>query len=140
MGAGGVGGYFGARLQQAGHEVTFFARGRHLEAIRANGLKVESPHGDALLKVRVLEDPATRARHLFVVNQHPRDSYTLTGLPYASIESWEEVSASSYAAGTPLGRVGPETVRAVALQKPPDAPLTSTLPSCEKLSPRITPA
>jgi 2-dehydropantoate 2-reductase len=57
MGAGGVGGYFGARLQQAGHDVTFFARGRHLEAIRSNGLRVESPHGDALLKVRVLEDP-----------------------------------------------------------------------------------
>jgi len=57
MGAGGVGGYFGARLQQAGHDVTFFARGRHLDAIRANGLKLESPHGDALLKVRVLEDP-----------------------------------------------------------------------------------
>ena len=57
MGAGGVGGYFGARLQQAGHDVTFFARGRHLEAIRANGLKVESPHGDALLKVRALADP-----------------------------------------------------------------------------------
>jgi 2-dehydropantoate 2-reductase len=57
MGAGGVGGYFGARLQQAGHEVTFFARGRHLEAIRANGLTVESPHGNVQLKVRVLEDP-----------------------------------------------------------------------------------
>jgi len=57
MGAGGVGGYFGARLQQAGHDVTFFARGRHLEAIRANGLTVESPHGNAQLKVRVLEDP-----------------------------------------------------------------------------------
>ena len=57
MGAGGVGGYFGARLQQAGRDVTFFARGRHLEAIRANGLRIESPHGDALLKVRVLEDP-----------------------------------------------------------------------------------
>jgi 2-dehydropantoate 2-reductase len=57
MGAGGVGGYFGARLQQAGHDVTFFARGRHLDAIRANGLKVESPHGNAQLKVRVLEDP-----------------------------------------------------------------------------------
>ena len=57
MGAGGVGGYFGARLQQAGHELTFFARGRHLEAIRSSGLKIESPHGDALLKVRVLEDP-----------------------------------------------------------------------------------
>jgi len=57
MGAGGVGGYFGARLQQAGHDVTFFARGRHLEAIRSNGLTVESPHGNARLKVRVLEDP-----------------------------------------------------------------------------------
>ena len=57
MGAGGVGGYFGARLQQAGYDVTFFARGRHLEAIRSGGLRIESPHGDALLKVRVLEDP-----------------------------------------------------------------------------------
>lgn len=57
MGAGGVGGYFGARLQQAGHEVSFFARGRHLEAIRANGLSVESPHGNARLKVRVFENP-----------------------------------------------------------------------------------
>jgi len=57
MGAGGVGGYFGARLQQAGHDVTFFARGFHLEAIRTNGLTVESPHGNAQLKVRVLEDP-----------------------------------------------------------------------------------
>jgi len=57
MGAGGVGGYFGARLQQAGYDVTFFARGRHLEAIRSGGLRIESPRGDALLKVRVLEDP-----------------------------------------------------------------------------------
>jgi len=57
MGAGGVGGYFGARLQQAGHEVTFFARGRHLEALKNQGLKVESAHGDAQLKVHVLEDP-----------------------------------------------------------------------------------
>jgi 2-dehydropantoate 2-reductase len=57
MGAGGVGGYFGARLQQAGHDVTFFARGRHLEAIRSNGLKVESAHGNAQLKVRALEEP-----------------------------------------------------------------------------------
>ena len=58
MGAGGVGGYFGARLRQAGHEVTFFARGRHLQALRENGLTLESAHGNAQLKVRVLEDPA----------------------------------------------------------------------------------
>jgi len=58
MGAGGVGGYFGARLQQAGHEVSFFARGRHLQAIRDQGLAVESPHGNAHLRVRVFADPA----------------------------------------------------------------------------------
>ena len=58
MAAGGVGGYFGARLQQAGHEVTFFARGRHLAALQESGLTVESEHGNARLKVRVLEDPA----------------------------------------------------------------------------------
>jgi 2-dehydropantoate 2-reductase len=57
MAAGGVGGYFGARLQQAGHDVTFFARGRHLEALR-EALTVESPLGAARLKVRVFEDPA----------------------------------------------------------------------------------
>jgi len=57
MAAGGVGGYFGARLQQAGHDVTFFARGRHLEALRAKGLTIESGEGNATLKVRALQDP-----------------------------------------------------------------------------------
>lgn len=57
MGAGGVGGYFGARLQQAGHEVTYFARGRHLQALKTDGLTIESAHGNARLKVRVFEDP-----------------------------------------------------------------------------------
>jgi 2-dehydropantoate 2-reductase len=57
MGAGGVGGYFGARLQQAGHDVVFFARGKHLAAIRDNGLTIESPQGNAHLEVKVFEDP-----------------------------------------------------------------------------------
>ncbi len=42
MGAGGVGGYFGAKLARAGEEVTFVARGAHLEAIRAHGLRIKS--------------------------------------------------------------------------------------------------
>ncbi len=42
VGAGGVGGYFGGRLALAGHEVTFIARGTHLEAIRRSGLRVDS--------------------------------------------------------------------------------------------------
>ncbi len=58
MGSGGVGGYFGGRLQQAGHEVTFIARGRHLAALQSDGLRIKSAHGDAALKVRVLENPA----------------------------------------------------------------------------------
>lgn len=58
MGAGGVGGYFGARLAQAGHEVAFVARGRHLEAIRAKGLSLKSPLGDATLKVKASDKPA----------------------------------------------------------------------------------
>jgi 2-dehydropantoate 2-reductase len=46
MGAGAVGGYFGARLSRAGHEVVFIARGRHLEALRRDGLRVISPFGN----------------------------------------------------------------------------------------------
>jgi 2-dehydropantoate 2-reductase len=45
-GTGGVGGYYGARLAGAGHEVWFIARGEHLNAIRANGLRLESGAGD----------------------------------------------------------------------------------------------
>jgi 2-dehydropantoate 2-reductase len=50
MAAGAVGGYFGARLAAAGHDVHFIARGKLLEAIRARGLKVESTLGDLHLK------------------------------------------------------------------------------------------
>jgi len=46
FGTGGVGGYFGGRLAHAGEDVTFIARGAHLRAIVANGLKVDSPTGD----------------------------------------------------------------------------------------------
>lgn len=46
FGTGGVGGYFGGRLAQAGEDVTFIARGEHLRAIRADGLKVDSLNGD----------------------------------------------------------------------------------------------
>ena len=58
MGAGGVGGYFGGRLAQAGHEVGFVARGKHLEALRSKGLTLQSPLGDANLKVTATENPA----------------------------------------------------------------------------------
>ena len=46
MGSGAVGGYFGAKLAAAGHEVAFIARGKHLEALQESGSKVSSPNGD----------------------------------------------------------------------------------------------
>ena len=46
FGTGGVGGYFGGRLAQAGEDVTFIARGEHLRAIESNGLRVDSSSGD----------------------------------------------------------------------------------------------
>ncbi len=42
MGSGGTGGYYGAKLAKAGHDVTFVARGAHLRAIQAHGLQIES--------------------------------------------------------------------------------------------------
>lgn len=46
IGTGGVGGYFGGRLAQAGNDVTFVARGRQLDALRERGLRVQSAGGD----------------------------------------------------------------------------------------------
>jgi 2-dehydropantoate 2-reductase len=60
MGAGGVGGYFGAKLAAAGSDVTFIARGSHLAAMRDNGLRIESQLGNVHLeKPNVTDDPAT---------------------------------------------------------------------------------
>jgi 2-dehydropantoate 2-reductase len=62
MGAGGVGGYFGARLAQAGHDVAFVARGRHLAAMRERGLTVSSALGDVHLpSAAATDDPAALA-------------------------------------------------------------------------------
>ncbi|HEY2755624.1 MAG TPA: 2-dehydropantoate 2-reductase, partial [Pseudolabrys sp.] len=59
MAAGAVGGYFGARMAAAGHDVFFIARGANLEAIRKNGLSIESVHGNVHLeKPNVTDDPA----------------------------------------------------------------------------------
>ncbi|TMA34011.1 MAG: hypothetical protein E6J88_00075 [Deltaproteobacteria bacterium] len=59
FGSGGVGGYYGARLAQAGEDVVFIARGAHARAMREKGLTIRSELGDAVIKpVSVKEDPA----------------------------------------------------------------------------------
>lgn len=58
MGSGGVGGYYGARLVTAGHDVHFVARGAHAETMRERGLLVRSDAGDVQLeRVSIVEDP-----------------------------------------------------------------------------------
>jgi len=58
MGAGGTGGYFGGLLARAGEDVTFIARGAHLDALRARGLTVKSRvSGDFTVSARATGDP-----------------------------------------------------------------------------------
>ena len=58
MAAGAVGGYYGARMAAAGHDVAFIARGAHRDAMQRDGLKIESTLGDLHLKdVNVTDEP-----------------------------------------------------------------------------------
>ena len=84
VGSGAVGGYFGAKLARAGHEVTFIARGAHLAAIRERGLRIASAKlGDFTVQAPAHEDSA-KVGHvdvvLFTVKAYDNDS-ALTLLP-----------------------------------------------------------
>lgn len=60
MGTGGVGAYYGGLLAKHGHDVTFVARGAHLQAIQQNGLQVQSVHGDFIIApAQATDNPAT---------------------------------------------------------------------------------
>jgi 2-dehydropantoate 2-reductase len=58
MGSGGLGGYFGARLAQGGADVHFIARGRHLQAMRSEGLRIDGPEPQQLARVQATDQPA----------------------------------------------------------------------------------
>ena len=81
-GIGGVGGYFGGKLAQTGHNVTFIARGAHLEAIKKNGLTVKSVNGDFTAKPDLATDN---------LNEIPKPDLVILG-----VKSWQ-VSASAKA-------------------------------------------
>jgi 2-dehydropantoate 2-reductase len=80
IGAGGLGGYFGGRLARAGQDVTFLARGAHLEALRSDGLRVESVRGDFALAPKAThatDDPRAIGPSdvvLFTVKSYDTDS------------------------------------------------------------------
>jgi 2-dehydropantoate 2-reductase len=68
IGAGGVGGAFGAALANAGADVTFVARGAHLKAMREHGLRVEGGRGETIVSpTQATDDPATIGKVDFVL-------------------------------------------------------------------------
>jgi 2-dehydropantoate 2-reductase len=68
MGAGAVGGFYGAALARRGHDVTFVARGAHLDALRARGLTIRrSGDTTTIHPVRAVADPAEEGRGVELV-------------------------------------------------------------------------
>ena len=67
FGVGAVGGYFGGRLAQAGEDVTFIARGDHLQALRTKGLRVDSVNGDFFLPAPTATDDPSQIGAVDVV-------------------------------------------------------------------------
>jgi len=78
IGTGAVGGYFGAKLAAAGHELVFIARGRHLEALRRDGLRIVSPSGNLFVRDAVFtaspEDVDAIDLVLFCVKSYDTDA------------------------------------------------------------------
>lgn len=102
-GVGGAGGYFGAQLARAGEEVVFIARGEHLDAIRADGLHVETPRGEIVIRPAQANDDPARVGPVDVV--------------LVCVKAWQVVEAAH--AIRPM--VGPQTV-VIPLQNGVEAP------------------
>lgn len=92
MGSGGVGGFYGGRLANAGYDVTFVARGAHLAAMRQDGLTIESDTQPAIHvpKVKATDDPASIGPVDYVI---------------IAVKLWDTVAA----AGAVRTIVGPRT-------------------------------
>src|SRR2546425_895400 len=59
LGSGGIGGYYGALLAKAGHDIVFIARGAHLEAMQRRGLTMRTPAGESTVPVTAVADTRT---------------------------------------------------------------------------------
>ncbi len=103
FGAGGAGGYFGGRLARAGEEVVLIARGDHLRAIREDGLRVDSPDGDFVVRPALATDDPAAAGTVDVV--------------FVAVKAWQVPEAGR--AIPPL--IGPDTF-VVPLQNGVEAP------------------
>lgn len=67
LGAGGVGGYFGGRMAQAGADVTFLVRPKRAETLARDGLRIASPHGNARLQVKCVTRDTVKPDYAIVL-------------------------------------------------------------------------
>ena len=103
VGAGGVGGYFGGRLAQAGVDTTFIVRGATLDALRTNGLRVDSTKGDFVIEHPVATDDPSTVGEVDAV--------------LLAVKAWQIAEAAK----SVLPMLGPETL-VVPLENGIDAP------------------
>lgn len=82
FGVGGVGGYFGGKIAQAGYDVSMFARGKHLNAIREKGMEVESINGDLKIFPKMATDDLKKV---------PKPDIVILG-----VKSWQIGEAAKY--------------------------------------------
>jgi len=102
-GSGAVGGYFGGRLAQSGEEVIFIARGKHLQAMKNDGLKIDSINGDFIVQpVQATDNP---------------EEVGIVDMVLVAVKAWQISDAAT--AMKPM--VGPETV-VLPLQNGVEAP------------------
>ncbi|MCR8548023.1 2-dehydropantoate 2-reductase [Salipiger sp. P9] len=132
MGAGALGGYFGGRLAQAGHEVWLIARGAHLEAMQANGLKILSPKGDAhVTAIHATGDPAEVGPAdviLFMVKNRDVESAGEAIRPMLGPDTFVVTCQNGVTAWERLGAIiGPERVLPGVARIPGDIPEPGTV-------------
>jgi 2-dehydropantoate 2-reductase len=117
VGSGAVGGYYGARLARAGHDVSFLARGAHLAAIRSHGLSVTSPLGDFTVRAPAESDPRAIGPVdvvLFAVKTYDNE----TALPMLTLQNGvDSIEQVASVAGEQAVLAGP-TYIATALDGP----------------------
>ena len=90
LGAGAIGGYYGGQLAGTGHDVTLYARGDNLAAIRQRGLEIRTPEGSSVVQLRATD----RIEELGVADfailgwawRHPRHKVDLKDFPH--VERW----------------------------------------------------
>ena len=107
MGSGAVGGYFGAVLARAGHNVTFITRGEHLDAIRAGGLRVESvTSGDFTVEANAVAVPdgSKADLALFCVKGYDNETAIATMAPGVGAGTTILTLQNGLGSGDELGR------------------------------------